>query len=211
VVIALHPIPLCCFVLQDGNPVRGINGEPRPAAVLTTSKRTYIKKGQGPRPAATAVAQDNVHSQRAQDKSFCASTKLQTRQNEPSTKADREAATVCPLLPLLPRGEVIFINTMSAARSRCDNKCKSNEPSTATTCKTHKYPSKRSSTSEKHRTSDTKLCINKCKSNEPLNCALQGSCPLLPLLPIQGRRCDNCQYQIRLGRRFSQTPCVLSV
>jgi hypothetical protein len=32
----------------------------------------------------------------------------------------------------------------------------------------------------------------------PLNYARQGSSPLLPILPIQGRRCKNCPYQIEL-------------
>ena len=31
-----------------------------------------------------------------------------------------------------------------------------------------------------------------------LNCARQGSCLLLPLIPIQGM-CENCQYQIELS------------
>jgi hypothetical protein len=59
------------------------------------------------------------------------------------------------------------------------------------------------------------LRIKQQQDRLPLNCALQGSCPLLPLLPIQGRRCKNCQYQNRAGQEIfintmsvarSQTP-----
>jgi hypothetical protein len=28
----------------------------------------------------------------------------------------------------------------------------------------------------------------------PPNCSLRGSCPLIPLVPMRGRRCENCQY-----------------
>ena len=65
------------------------------------SFRYFQFRGEGETVRELSVSVRAKQEQRAKYNNKCKS-------NQPSTKTDREAATVCPLLPLLPRGEVIF-------------------------------------------------------------------------------------------------------
>jgi hypothetical protein len=83
----------------------------------------------------------------------------------------------CPLPPLLPRGEgVIMVSDLHKHHECC-------EITPAVTANVHTDKRARG-----HKTG--------C-----LNYVFQGRCPLLLLLPIQGRRCGNCQYQNKISTK----------